>query len=120
MACEHRAAASTPDPDLTGLQLTMSTILVFCVIASAAWLVMSLISRSSSSGPKDSVEDFSRALSALSPQDPAARRPARPVAGAAPQRGTSQGGGPPRRRPAGRTARSGAARTRRAPRAVHR
>jgi hypothetical protein len=102
----------------------MSTILVFCVIATAAWLVMSLIGRSSSSGPKDSVEDFSRALSALSPTDPSARRPARPVAGTAPQRG-----GPPRRRPAGGAARSGgtaraeAVRTRRGsrgPRAVQR
>jgi hypothetical protein len=54
----------------------MSTILVLCVVAAAVWVAVSLVGRSSS-GPKDSVEDFSRALSALSPQAPARQAPAR-------------------------------------------
>lgn len=55
----------------------MSTILVFCVLATAGWLVLSLLGRVSDAGPKDSVDDFSRALSALA-SDPGARPPGSP------------------------------------------
>lgn len=53
----------------------MSLLLLLCVAAAAVWVALSVAGRARS-GPKDSVEDFSRALSALSPQPVPARRPA--------------------------------------------
>jgi hypothetical protein len=52
----------------------MTIILGVCVIAAAAWLVLSLVQRTGAD-PADSVRGFSRALAALEPQ----RVPARPV-----------------------------------------
>jgi hypothetical protein len=55
----------------------MSTILVFCVLATAAWLVLSLVGRASDAGSKDSVDEFSRALSALAASPQQGRAPVR-------------------------------------------
>jgi hypothetical protein len=52
----------------------MSTLLVLCVLATAVWVGMAAYGRSST-GSKDSVEDFSRALGALSAEHVIARRP---------------------------------------------
>jgi hypothetical protein len=64
----------------------MTIILVTCVLAAAAWLVLSVLRRPDAH-PKDSVDGFSRALQAL---EPAADRPR-----------------PPRRTPARQRPRSG-------------
>ncbi len=62
----------------------MSMILVLCVIAAAVWVAVSMATARPRAASKDSVEAFSRALSALSPDRvpqrarvaPARRRPA--------------------------------------------
>jgi hypothetical protein len=51
----------------------MTIILMSCVLAAAAWLVLSVLRRPDAH-PKDSVDGFSRALQALEPA--AGRRPA--------------------------------------------
>jgi hypothetical protein len=56
----------------------MSTILVLCVIAAAAWVAVSLTGRPRTAR-KDSVEDFSRALSALSPERAVVRQRVAPA-----------------------------------------
>lgn len=55
----------------------MSIFLVCCMIATAGWLAISLLGRVQTSGGKDSVQNFSRALDAISPgsKRAGARRP---------------------------------------------
>ena len=59
----------------------MSLFLIFCVLAAAGWLLLSLTNRDSSDRPDASVAAYSRAMEALSPQHEhrsAARQPVRP------------------------------------------
>ncbi|MDP8969173.1 MAG: hypothetical protein M3N52_01415, partial [Actinomycetota bacterium] len=65
----------------------MATILVLCVVITAAWVVFTLMAQVNASAPGDTVAGFRRALDALAPADrrrarpaPRARGPARNVA----------------------------------------
>jgi hypothetical protein len=47
--------------------LAMTTLLILCVLVTAGWLAASLIGRARVAGSRDSVQDFSRAMTAISP-----------------------------------------------------
>jgi hypothetical protein len=57
----------------------MSIFLIFCVLAAAGWLVLSVTNRDSSDRPDASVAAYSRAMAALTPQPDAQLSPRRPA-----------------------------------------
>jgi hypothetical protein len=64
----------------------MSILLVLCVLAAAAWLLLSVGRRDSADRPDASVEAYARAMAALSPgESPAPVRRPRPAAAGRPR-----------------------------------